>query len=93
MFKKLLILIPVFYFLTLLQGSFLPFNLILILVILINLFEKQENYLGISSTLPAGFFLDIYSQKPIGYYILILLITAVFIKIVLKKYIHIPLRK
>lgn len=89
MFKKLLILIPTFWLLAILQSSFLLFNIILILVILINLFEKTENYLGIFSALPAGFFLDIYSLRPFGFYILILLTTSIFIKAIIKKYVQI----
>lgn len=96
--KKILILVLFFYFLALFQASFLVHfkiwgmapNLILILVIFINLFERPKNITGISSAVIGGFFLDIFSSKPIGFEVLILLGLAVFIKIILKRYVQIP---
>lgn len=88
--KSILILIFVCYFLVLLQTTFLVPNLILILVILWNFIEKSKNYFGIYSALISGFFLDIFSSRPIGFYILILLVSAIFIKFFIKKYVRIP---
>ena len=94
MAKKLIFLILFFYFLTLFQISFLgrfftflP-NLILIAVILINFFEKQKDSSGIFAAFMAGFFLDIFSEKFFGYYILISFSISLFIKLVIKKYIQ-----
>ena len=101
MLKKLLVLIVFFYILTLLQTSFLvqfnikgivP-NLVLIAVILINFFGSPQNNLGIFSALAGGFFLDIFSENFIGFYILILVALALFIQLVLKKYVQIPFSK
>jgi rod shape-determining protein MreD len=98
MFKKILISIIVFYFLVLIQTSFwvhfnilgiVP-NLVLISVILWNLFEKSKNYFGLYAALIGGLFLDIFSNRFIGFYILISLALAVFLKLVFKRYVRIP---
>ncbi len=99
--KKVLILIIFFYILVLLQTSFLVYfpifgvfpNLILIAVILINLFERQQENLGIFSAFIGGFFLDNFFSGTlginfIGFYIIILLAVAIFIKFILKKYVR-----
>ena len=93
MVKKVLILFFSFYFLTLLQMSFfvhffsfLP-NFVLITLILINLLESQKSNLGIISALFGGFFLDIFSENFIGFYILISCSISLFIKYVLKTYV------
>jgi len=98
MFKKVLISIIIFYFLSLLQTSFLVHfsicgivpNLILIIVILWNFFEKPKNYSGLYIAVIGGFFLDIFSNRFIGFYILISLTLAIIIKLVLRKHVRIP---
>ena len=95
MFKKILILIFILYSLTLFQASFLIHlsflnkipSLILIFTIFFNLLEKKEEVSGIFVAIFGGFFWDIFSNFPIGFHILILLISAIFIKFFLKKYI------
>ena len=93
MSKKILILIIALYCLTLFQTSFfvhfsifgvIP-NFVLIAVILWNFFEQPKSNLGIYSALIGGFFLDVFSGRPIGFYILI------FIKFILKKHVRIPI--
>ncbi len=95
--KKIFILIIFFYILTLLQVSFFPhfsvwylLNFVLISVLLINFFESQEKKLGLLAAFLGGFFLDIFSQFFLGFWVIILLITAVFIKLVLRKYVRLP---
>ena len=93
MVKKILFLIILFYLLVLLQTSFLVHfsifgivpNLMVVLVILWNIFEKQEKQLGLANALIGGIFLDIFSSGLFGFYIFILLIISVFIKFYLKK--------
>ncbi len=67
MIKNLLILV-VFYFLILLQSSFLPssFNwpvllLIFITVIISNVFESRERFFGLFLAFFSGLFLDLFS--------------------------------
>ncbi|XOB40671.1 MAG: rod shape-determining protein MreD [Candidatus Nealsonbacteria bacterium] len=93
MIKKLIGFTLFSYFLILLQTSFfvhffgyLP-NLLLIIIVLINLSERQKDNFGIFSGFIAGFFLDIFSENFIGYHVLICLSLSLFIKLVLKKYI------
>lgn len=99
MWKKILILSIAFYCLILLQTSFLVHfsifgiipNFVLIVVILWNFFEQPKSDLGIYSALIGGFFIDVFSSRPIGFYILILVILAIFIKFILKKHVRIPI--
>lgn len=101
MTKNIIFLFITFYILVLLQTSFLIHfsiqgivpNLILAAVILINLIEKTEQKSGIASAIIGGFFLDIFSSRPFGLDVLILLTTAIFIKIILRKYVRIPVFK
>jgi len=97
--KNILILIIVFYFLVLLQTSFMVYfsipegitlNLVVILAILINFFEKGQKNLGILSALIGGFFLDIFSSKFFGFWILILLLISLFLKLIFRKHVRIP---
>lgn len=98
MFKKILISIIVFYFLVLIQTSFLVHftifdavpNIVLILVIVWNILEKRKNHLGVINALMGGFFLDIFSNRFIGFYILILVGLAILIKLIFKRYVRIP---
>ena len=103
--KKILILIPFLYILTLFQTSFLihfnvflgggffswTSNLVLISVILLTVFEKPEKNSGIFLGFCGGFFLDIFSENFIGFHILILVIIAFLIKFILRKYVRIPI--
>lgn len=95
MTKKILIPILFFYLLSLFEASFLihfkqlsRIPLILILTILLNFLEKPERNSGIFSALVGGFFWDIFSSRPIGFHVLILVISAIFIKLILKKYVR-----
>jgi rod shape-determining protein MreD len=97
MLKKFVFLILFFYFLILLQISFLSRffiflpNLVLVAIILINFFEEQKSNFGIFAALIGGFFLDIFSEQFFGYYFLISFSFAFFIKFVLKNYIQFEL--
>lgn len=94
MIKKIVIFTLFFYLLVLLQTSFFPHffkifpNLILISIVFINFFEKIKNFSGIYFAFLGGFFLDIFSERFFGFWILISLILAIFIKFFIKKYIQ-----
>ena len=97
MLRKIFIYTLFFYLLALLQTTSLVsfeiggvISLMLIAVILINLFEKPKDYSGIYAGFIGGFFLDIFSASLIGQNALILLALALFIKIVLRKYVWAP---
>ena len=100
---KIVIGIIFLYGLTLFQSGFLPpfsfflssLNLILILAIILNLFEKEQKLFsfGIFFAFFGGFFLDVFSSSFFGKNIIILLGLAFFIKFVLKKYVRIPFVK
>lgn len=101
MFKKVLISIIVLYFLVLFQTSFLVHfalwgvvpNLIILLVIILNIYEKEDNYLGVYNAIIGGFFLDIFSNRIIGFNILVLVILAVLLKLIFNRYIHVPFKE
>lgn len=98
MIKKILFFVILFYFLALIQTSFMAHfsvwglipNLIFLLVIVWNIFEKSKNNFGIYQSAAAGFFLDIFSSKIIGFNIIILIFLAITIKLFLKSYVRIP---
>jgi len=98
MFKKILISIIILYFLVLLQASFFVHfaiggifpNLILILIIIWNVFEKPRNELGLYMALSGGFFLDIFSSFFIGYNILISMVLVILIKLIFRRYVRVP---
>ena len=99
--KKYLILIILFYLISLFQASFLIHfkifsffpNLILISQILITIFEDPKENLALFSSIPAGFFWDIFSENPFGLGIGVLFTISLFIKIILKEYVRIPALK
>ena len=68
-------------------------NLVLIVVVLINLFEARKEKSGLFSAFFGGFFLDIFSENFIGFWILILLAISIFIKFVLRKHVRFPIFK
>lgn len=101
MIFKILLSAIIFYFLVLFQSSFLVHfavwgitpNLILLLVVFWNIFEDSKKKLGIYVALAAGFLLDVFSNRIIGFNIFILGTSAVFLKIIFYKYVRFPFRQ
>jgi len=99
--KKFLVSIILYYIFILLQASFLvhfsifglTLNLILISVIIWNIIEKPGTSFGLLNAVIGGFYLDLFSTRMFGLHIITLLVLAVFIKFVLKKYVRIPIIK
>src|SRR4030042_3939473 len=98
MLRILIPIILILYLLALFQTSFLVhfqifgmvLNVSLLLIVLINIFENPQKYLGLWSSLISGFFLDIFSTRPFGFWILIFFLAAIFIKLIFRKYVRIP---
>jgi len=65
-------------------------NLILFLIILWNVFEKADNKFGLYQAVIGGLYLDIFSNRIIGFNILILFCLAILIKLFFRKYVRIP---
>ena len=71
MLKTVILLVLIFYILALAQASFLVhfqifgmvLNVSLLLIVLINIFESPQKYVGLYSSLISGFFLDIFSTQ------------------------------
>jgi rod shape-determining protein MreD len=96
--KKAFFFLIFLYFIALLETSFfvhfrffniLP-NLLLIFQILITLFEDPKGNWAFFSAILAGFFLDVFSERPIGFNIFALLFISFVLKTVLRKYVRIP---
>ncbi len=90
--KKILISVLFFFFLALIQTSFLihldisgvSLNLILISVILVNFFEKPRQKTGLVVAAIGGLYLDLFSNFQIGISLFTLIILALLIKRILK---------
>ena len=101
MARRILILIGIFYFLALFEISFLIHfkilnkvpSLILILILLLNSLENPNRDSGLFVAFFGGLFWDIFSTRPIGFHILILITLAIFIKLFLKKYVRFQIFK
>ena len=101
--KRFLLSLFVFYFLTLLETSFLLHfsffgfipDFILILVILWNLFENSNKFFswGVFNALIGGFFLDVFSSRFFGFHIILFLVLAILIKKIIGNYVRIPIGK
>ncbi|MDD3399960.1 MAG: hypothetical protein PHF07_02905 [Candidatus Pacebacteria bacterium] len=95
MFLRIILLIAAFYFLAIFQSAFLVHfgifgfiaNLILLTVVLINLFIR-DSYFGLFSAVIGGFFWDVFSSQFLGFHVILLLLVAVFIQLILKKYVR-----
>ena len=72
------------YILTILQTSFvvhffphgLILNLVVLSIIVFSIFEKPDSHFGLFAALFGGFFLDMFSTKPIGFWTLTLVVFA-----------------
>jgi rod shape-determining protein MreD len=89
MWKKLLIIVFLFYLFILLQNSFLAHfdifgvspNLVFVLFFLLVFFEKKDKtYRAIFLAITAGLFLDIFSFTCLGPSIIVLIIIALLLK-------------
>lgn len=95
--EDLIIIILFSYLFFIFQTSFLVHldikgivpNLVLIAVFLVNILENPVNYYGVLIAVIFGFFWDIFSEKFIGFHILILVFTSILIKTILKRYVRI----
>lgn len=95
-FKQFLYIILI-YLTVILESSFFPYffhyNISILLIIFINIYESPKKYFGIMAAFLGGFFLDIFSAKFFGYYLLLLLLFSIFFKIIVKKNVYIPFTK
>jgi rod shape-determining protein MreD len=69
--KKYIFSVLILYFLILFQTGFLNFlkispNFVLLAILLLVIFEKKGENLGLFSAILGGFFLDIFSHFPVG---------------------------
>ncbi|MDO8436429.1 MAG: hypothetical protein Q7S82_03600 [bacterium] len=99
--RKVIILLFFLYILVLVQAGFFAHfpifgffpNFIFIFVIIINIFEKPKDKLGLCAGFLGGFFLDIFSLSNnlfFGFYTLISLFLVICIKFILMRYVQLP---
>lgn len=99
--KKVIISAIIVYLLIIFQTSFLAHfkslyylpNLAIVFVILLNLFESQQEKTGLIISAAAGFLLDAFSEKPFGFYTIVLIAASLAIKAIIKKYLYLKLSK
>lgn len=92
--KKFFVILIFFYFLAMIQSSFLGHfairgvspNLILITVLLLILFERPKSHFGKVSGFLAGFYLDIFSSFALGVATFSLGLTGLISKRVLQQF-------
>lgn len=95
---KVILLIILFYFLALVQSSFLVHfkifgwtpNIILIAVIFWSIIENPKKYYVLWISLIGGFFLDVFSVRFFGFNMLLLFFVSLFFKFIFKNYVRIP---
>ncbi|MDO8503331.1 MAG: rod shape-determining protein MreD [bacterium] len=93
---KVIALFFLLFILALIQTSFLPHfgfngfspNLILIAVVIVSFFEKPAGNAGFTSAFLGGLLSDIFSGKFFGFWIVIMLASAIFIKYLLRSYFY-----
>jgi len=93
MFKKLFVLSLIFYCFSLFQTSFVPYfqvlgqtpNLVLIALFLTIFFNFLPSHFPLEAIL-AGFFLDAFSNYPVGVSAFFLFLTALLMKKILKSF-------
>jgi len=99
--KKIIISAVIIYLLIIIQTSFLAHfkflyylpNLVIVFVILLNLFESQQEKTGLIISAIAGFLLDAFLEKPFCFYTIILVAASLVIKAIIKKYLYLKLSK
>ena len=94
--KRFLTISIIFYILALFQSSFLVHfnlggfvpNLVLMAVIFLSFFEKPEDYSLVFGSALAGSFLDLFSDKFLGFWVLMLLFISIALKLIFEKYLN-----
>jgi len=65
-------------------------NFCALATVIIAFFERKSGRLGWAAAGVSGLFLDLYSQKFFGFWIIVLAIIVALIKFVFKKYVRVP---
>ena len=94
--KKGFLIILIFSVLSLLQVSFLPHfplwgwipNLVLISLVILAPFTSLKT--GVEAALTGGFFLDLYSSLPFGFWLILSLLLFWGMRHILHNYVRIP---
>lgn len=94
--KSGILIILGFFILSFLQVSFLPhfpilgwvFNIVLFSLIIVASFASVKN--GIAAALTGGFFLDIYSNLPFGFWMILFLALFFVIRYIVRNYVRLP---
>jgi len=65
-------------------------NFVTVPMAAITIFERRRRNFSWIAAIVAGFFLDLYSQRFFGFWIIFLLVFAAIVKFGIKKYVRIP---
>lgn len=72
------------------------FSFVLIFITIINILERTGEKMGIIAAFLGGFYLDVFSISNdlfFGFYVLISVAISLFIKLILRKHVEIPIEK
>mgnify|MGYP000430373039 FL=1 len=94
--KEGLLIVFAFFILSLLQVSFLPhfpilgwvINIVLLSLILVAALGSVK--IGVEAALTGGFFLDIYSHLPFGFWMILSLTLFFIIRYIVRNYVRLP---
>jgi len=97
-FFRYCLLFVILYVCAVLQTSFLVhfavggfvLNVVLLVVIGIAFIQPQGSLFPMAAAASGGFFLDVFSGKPFGYYLVILFVIALSIQIIIRRYVSLP---
>lgn len=99
-FRKSIFLFFLFFAFALVQVSFFSHfafwgftpNMLFVAIFIFSLWENPISHTAFLAAIPAGFFLDVFSQKPLGFWIALFLGMVFALKILKQTYVRIPLR-
>ncbi len=99
--KQMTMIFFVLFSFALLQISFLVYffprgfipNFIVLAVLVVTIFEKQDSYAGIAAALFGGFLMDVFSTGIIGFWAFLLTFLSLLTKKILEEYVRLPIPK
>ena len=99
--KKNLCIVFFLYFLALLQASFFVHmfpsgmvpNFVAVAVVGLSIFEHSKSNVGMFAALFGGLFLDMFSSRPFGFWVILLLAISFALKTMLEYYVRPPILK
>lgn len=83
-------LLQMSFFVHIFPSGFIP-NLIILTVVLLSIFERNDSLASFAAALFGGFLMDIFSESIIGFWPFVLVLISLFIKRALQDYVRISI--